>query len=255
MQAHAASDSVSVADRARRHRRPTIVLGTRLLHDTTLVSKRSLKSNLIIPKSDWQIGMAVAYMNLSSDDTDYYLLLDGTNASASIFRVSINGSYCYRNNRTVGLRFQYTNGSCAVDAATLDLLGNFSLDLKNVKGKTLSYAGYVYNRYYMGLDDRGRVGLFLDLALGYTRTRSSFTTSSASDSYTITHKVGAILSPGIVYFPMNNISVFAFLSFADISYNNSRGYSGGTLTGTRNYFRAQAKVNPLALNFGLTVHL
>lgn len=239
----------------RQHKRPVIVLGADMERDTTAVSKRSLTKNVIIPKSDWQIGMAVAYMNMSSDDSDFMLLLNDNVASASIFRISVNASYCYSNNKTIGARFQYTNGSCAVDASTIDLLGNFSLDLKNVRGKTLSYASYVYNRYYLGLDNRGRVGLFMDFALGYTRSRSSFTMSSSSNTYTINHKLGLNISPGFVYFPMNNVSVFAFLSFADISYNNSRGYSGGTMTGERHYFRAQAKVNALALNFGLTVHL
>lgn len=252
----ATTDSVTTAKKHRRHlKRPPIILGTKMMRDTTVFSRRSLTTNLIIPKSDWQIGMSVAYMNLSSDDSDFALVLTDANASASIFRLSAHASYSYKNNRTVGLKFQYTNGSCAVDASTIDLLGNFSLDVNNVRGMVLSYASYVYNRYYMGFDDRGRVGLFLDVALGYTRSRSVFTMSSPSDSYTITHKVGANLSPGIVYFPMNNISVFAYLSLADISYNNSKGYTGGTLTGERNYFKAQAKVNALALNFGLTVHL
>lgn len=250
------SDSLAVNKKRHRHlRRPPIILGTKMARDTTVFSRRSLTTNLIIPKSDWQIGMSVAYMNLSSDDSDFILMLNNATAGASIFRLSAHASYSYKNNRTVGLRFQYTNGSCAVDASTIDLLGNFSLDVKDVRGKVLSYASYVYNRYYMGLDDRGRVGLFIDIALGYTRSRSVFTMSGPSDSYTITHKIGANLSPGIVYFPMNNISVFAYLSFADISYNNSKGYTGGTLTGERNYFKAQAKVNALALNFGLTVHL
>ena len=140
-----------------------------------------------------------------------------------------------------------------MDATTLDLLGNFSYDLKNISAKTLSYSSFVFNRSYLGLDDRGRVGLFLDVALGYTRSRTDI--NSSGENYTITNKIGLSLSPGVVYFPMNTISVFAALSLADLSYNNSRGHSGGELTGQRNYFRAQGSIDLFSLNFGLTVHL
>ena len=105
----------------------------------------------------------------------------------------------------------------------------------------------------VGLDSKGRVGVFLDTSLGYTRSRSDI--QSSSESYTINNKFFLALSPGIVYFPMNTISVFAFISLADISYNNSKGYSGGSFEGERNYFRAQARLDLFSINFGLSVHL
>ncbi len=234
-------------------KRQTLVMGRRMYRDTTVFSRRSLKSHLIIPKSDWQIGMTASYTNLSANNSEFLLLLKNSNSYLSLARVSVNAAYAYSDNQAVGLRIQYTNGSCNVDASTIDLLGNFSYDLKDVKAKTLSYSSFVFNRSYVGLDDRGRVGVFLDVALGYTRSRTDI--SSSGDSYTINNKIGLSLSPGIVYFPMNTISVFASLSLADVSYNNSRGYTGGEFTGERNYFRAQGNIDLFSLNFGLTVHL
>ncbi len=234
-------------------KRKPLVLGKRIARDTTGISKRSLRTHLIIPKHDWQIGMAASYVNLSADNSEYLLLLDKSNAYLSLARISINGAYAYCDNHSVGLRLQYTNGNCSVDAATLDLLGNFSYDFKNVKAKTLSYTGAAFNRSYVGLDSKGRVGVFLDTSLGYTRSRSDI--QSSSESYTINNKFFLALSPGIVYFPMNTISVFAFISLADISYNNSKGYSGGSFKGERNYFRAQARLDLFSINFGLSVHL
>ncbi len=234
-------------------KRVPLVMGKRLSRDTTLFSRRSLKSHLIIPKNDWQIGMSAAYMNLSSDNSELLLLLDNTNTYLSLARISINGAYAYSNNHAVGLRIRYTNGNCNVDASTLDLLGNFTYELKDVHAKTISYGGEVFNRSYVGLDDRGRIGVFLDTSLGYTRSRMDIAMGSAN--YTITNKISLALSPGVVYFPMNTISVFAYLSLADISYNNSRGYKEGVLSGVKNSFRAQARIDLLAINFGLTVHL
>lgn len=242
------ADTTSV----KKKKRP-LVLGRRIQRDTTGISKRSLRTHLIIPRHDWQIGMTASYVNLSADNSEYLLLLNNSNAYLSLARISVNGAYAYTDNHAVGVRLQYTNGNCSVDKATLDLLGNFSYDAGGIKAKTLSYSGSVFNRSYVGLDSRGRVGVFLDTGLGYTRSRSDI--NSSSETYTVNNKVALTLSPGIVYFPMNTISVFAFISLADISYNNSKGYSGGEFTGERNFFRAQARLDLFSINFGLSVHL
>ncbi len=236
-----------------RKKRTTLIMGRRLARDTTVFSRRSLKSHLIVPKHDWQVGMAASYTNLSANNSEFLLLLRNSNSYLSLVKVSANAAYAYSDNQAVGLRIQYTNGSCNVDATTLDLLGNFSYELKDVNAKTLSYSSFVFNRSYLGLDDRGRVGFFLEAALGYTRSRTDIVASGAN--YTISDKIGLSLSPGIVYFPMNTISVFASLSLADVSYYNSRGYSGGEFTGQRHRFRAQGSIDIFSLNFGLTVHL
>lgn len=240
--------------RGKEDRKP-VKLGLRIKRDTTNYTKRSLRTHLIIPKGEWQIGLTAAYMNLSTDNSEFLLLLNDSYASASLMRFNLHGSYAYMPNQAVGLRFQYTHGGAAVDASTLDLLGNFSLDLKNIKANTQSWGAAAYNRSYLGLDKRGRVGLFLDVALGYTRSKSDFAFGAPSQNYTTNDKIGIALSPGLVYFPMNNISVFLSLSLADLSYNYSRAYSGGQLTGAKHKFVAQANLNLLSLNFGLAVHL
>lgn len=245
----AKSDSTASA----KSRKRPLVLGKRIARDTTGISKRSLRTHLIIPKHDWQIGMAASYVNLSADNSEFLLLLNNSNAYLSLAKISINAAYAYSDNHAVGVRLQYTNGNCSVDAATLDLLGNFSYNLKDIKAKTLSYSSAVFNRSYVGLDSRGRVGVFLDTGLGYTRSRSDI--NSSSETYTVNNKIALTLNPGVVYFPMNTVSVFAFISLADISWNNSRGYSGGEFIGQRNFFRAQARIDLFSISFGLSVHL
>ncbi|MGM9735560.1 MAG: hypothetical protein ACI3ZL_04040 [Candidatus Cryptobacteroides sp.] len=253
--ARESSDSLAIAQTGHHSAGRHVGLGSMMDGDTTRFSRRSLRSRLLIPKYEWQVGLSVAYMNLSADDGEIFLLVEDTDTGASIVRFSVHGSYSYMDNQTLGLRFQYTNGNCTVDSATLDLLGNLSLDLSDVRASTMSYAGFIYNRSYVGLDNRGRVGLFIDAALGYTHARSNILIGEPTDTYTLKNKVSAVMSPGIIFFPMNNISVFVSLSLAELSYNNSKCFSGGAVIGHRDFFRAQAKINILALNFGLTVHL
>ena len=92
-------------------KRKPLVLGKRIARDTTGISKRSLRTHLIIPKHDWQIGMAASYVNLSADNSEYLLLLDKSNAYLSLARISINAAYAYCDNHSVGLRLQYNNGN------------------------------------------------------------------------------------------------------------------------------------------------
>lgn len=235
--------------------RQTVVLGAPVHNDTTKHSNRSLKSYVIAPKGEWQFGATIAYMDVSANDSEFLLLLNDTKSGASVLRLAPNVSYTYMDNQSIGLRFQYTSANAVVDAATLDLLGNFSTGIGDVHARTHSYGGHVYNRSYLGLDNRGRIGLFMDASLGYTRSKTISYMGDPSDTYVVNDKISLNFCPGVIYFPMNNVSVYVALSLADLSYNHSVGYNAGEVSGTRNFFRAQTKLNLLALNFGLSIHL
>ena len=142
-----------------------------------------------------------------------------------------------------------------MDSMTADLLGNFSMTMENVSASSRAMSASVFHRTYVGLDDRGRVGLFWDYILGLTRTRTQFSMTDPSDAFSLTQKIHLGFAPGIVYFPMNNISVQASIGLADVSYSNVKAYDGGNVVGQRQAWKAMASLNLLGLNFGLTVHL
>lgn len=212
------------------------------------------KNHLIAPKGEWQCGLSVMYADFSSADTEFMLMLQGLDASASIFRLSPEAAYTFADNHAVGVKFQYANMNGMVDSATADLLGNLSLSVGNLNASSRALSASVFQRTYVGLDDRGRVGLFWDYILGVTRSRTQFSTSDQSDAYSINKKIHLGFAPGIVYFPMNNVSVQASISLADLAYSNTSAYQDGNIVGTRNTFKALASLNILGLSFGLTVH-
>jgi len=142
-----------------------------------------------------------------------------------------------------------------VDAATADLLGNFEMSFENMKANTMAMGASVFERTYIGLDNHGRVGIILDYILGVSRSKSQFYTGDSSDDYSLTKKIHLGFAPGIVFFPMNNVSIQASISLADLSYSNVSAYDGGEMVGTRHAWKALASLNVLGLNFGLTVHL
>ena len=228
-------------------------LGSELMPKDTARQSR-FKNHLIAPKGEWQCGLSVMYANFSSSDSEFMMLLQGVSADASMLRLAPQAAYTFANNHAVGVMFQYTNINGNLDTATADLLGNFEMTLQDVNANSRGLSASVFQRSYWGLDKKGRVGLFWDYILGYTRRNINFASGGSNATYSITHKAHLGFAPGLVYYPMNNVSVQASLCLADVSYNYVQAYENNVVTGARQAWKAQANINLLDLNFGLTIH-
>ena len=231
----------------------TPALGDELIEKDT-ASARRFKNRLIAPKGEWQCGLSVMYADFSSEDSDYMLLLQGVDASASLFRLAPEAAYTFKENHALGVRLQYTNVNGMVDTATADLLGNLSMSVEDLNAFSRSLSASVFQRTYVGLDNQGRIGIFWDYVLGVSRTKSQFYSGESSSAYSIRKRIHLGFSPGIVYFPMNNVSVQANICLADLSYSTLAAYNDGSVTGVRDAWKAQVSLNVLDICFGLTVH-
>ena len=227
-------------------------LGSEIMKgDTTKV--RRFKNHLIAPKGGWQCGLAVMYADFNSENMDYMMVLQGVSARASLIRLAPEAAYTFKDNHAVGMRFQYTKASGMVDGLTADLLGNMELAVGNIVASTLSMGASVFQRSYIGIDKRGRFGIFWDYVLGYTRSKTQVLGDTGT--YSLKEKGHIAFAQGVVYFPMNNVSIQACISLAEVSYNKVTAYEAGLVSGTREAWKAQASLNILNLNFGLTIHL
>lgn len=231
----------------------TVVLGGEIAPKDSTKQHR-FKNHLIAPKGGWQCGISVMYADFSSGNSEYMMLLQGIDANASMLRLAPQAAYTFMDNHAVGVMFRYTNFNGVLDAATADLLGNLSMTLEDVNASSRGLSAMAFQRTYWGLDKNGRVGLFWDYILGYTRKNSRFFTGEKSSAYTTNDKIHIGFAPGLVYFPMNNVSIQASICLADISYNNVRAYEGSKKVGVRHAWKAQASLNVLDLNFGLAIH-
>lgn len=231
-----------------------ILLGEEIMpKDTT--RQRRLKNHLIAPKGEWQCGLSVMYADFSTENADYMLLLQGLNANASMLRLAPEASYTFAKNHAVGVRFQYTNINGMLDSATADLLGNLSLDVGGFNAMSRSMSGSIYQRTYVGLDRNGRIGIFWDYVLGLTRSKTRIYSGEESSAYTLNQKIHLGFAPGIVYFPMNNVSIQVNICLADLAYNNIKAFESNQVVGTRHAWKARASLNILDINLGLTIHL
>ena len=234
-------------------RNNVIVLGQELSQKDSTKQYR-FTNRLIAPKGEWQCGLSVMYADFNSEDNDFMMLLQGVNARASVIRIAPEAAYTFRNNHAVGVRFSYTKAGGMLDTATADLLGNLSLSVNGLNATANSMGGSVFQRTYIGIDKLGRFGIIWEYILGYTRTKTQFTSGDADPAYTVKEKGYLAFAPGVVYFPMNNMSIQACISVADLSYATTTAYQDGVVTGSRQGWNANASLNLLNLNFGLTIH-
>ena len=231
----------------------TVVLGSEITPKDTTKQKR-FTNRLIAPKGEWQCGISIMYADFNSADSDIMLVLQGMNARASILKIAPEAAYTFKNNHAVGVRFNYLKAGGMLDSVTADLLGNLSLSVGDISASSMSMGGSLFQRTYVGIDKQGRFGIFWDYILGYARSNTQFATGGAP-SYTVKEKGYIAFAPGVVYFPMNNVSVQANISIADLAYATTIAYQDGEAVGTHTGWSARAGLNLLNLSFGLTIHL
>lgn len=232
----------------------TIVLGAEITPKDPAKQKR-FTNRLIAPKGEWQCGMSVMYADFNSANSDYMLMLQGLDLRASMLKITPEAAYSFKDNHAVGVKFNYLKFGGMLDSATADLLGNMSLSVSDINAATNSMGGSVFQRTYIGIDKQGRFGIFWDYILGYTRAKTQFASGEASNSHTVKEKVYLAFSPGVIYFPMNNVSIHANISIADVSYATTKAYQNGNEVGMHKGWKAQAGLNLLNLSFGLAIHL
>lgn len=206
----------------------------------------SAQARLIVPEGDFSMGAQFASVSCGSSNSEFMLLLNPIDAEGRATRIAPFFEYSYKDNRAIGARLQFFTGSIAVDKLTLDMLNEgLSFDVGDIDMQMRSFGASVFHRNYYGLDDRGRVGIISEFALGMT---SGNTGSSKSMGVSLSY------SPGFVFYVMNNVSVSCTLSMASISYNSVKCYSDGIVSGSRSKFGARAGIDILGLNFGMSFH-
>lgn len=237
----------------------TIKLGAEIKQRDSLNRKhrRGLQQHLIIPKGEWQVGAQVSHVSFSSNDSEYLLIVQNLDANGSITKVAPFVAYSYRDNRSIGVKMEYSSANGSIREGDLDFLSDdLQFSVEDINANMSSFQTAVYHRSYIGLDDRGRIGLFSDVSLSYSNSKTVFTyNAETADTYTRSNQLKLSLHPGIVVFAMNNVSTHVSMGIGGVSYNNTKYIKAGEVIGTRNYSQAKFKLNVLDINIGLTIHL
>ena len=228
-----------------------------LLICTAMSAQEKREDKLYMPKGSAGIGLQVSYFDLGSTDSDVMLLLKNLNAQGTYASVAPYFFYSYKDNKAVGLRFKYSKLTGGVANADISLFSeDLSFKLSGLSANTRSFQVQAFHRSYMGLDERGRFGLFNDMVLSYTNSRVNLALSEdQKDAYSITRKVKLGVCPGIMIFILNNLSTHVSVSIGGVSYSHINCYEKGTQIGKRNQTKAHFTPDITDISFGMTLFL
>lgn len=203
-----------------------------------------------IAKGDVQIGLQGMHISASSDNSEILRLINPISGSLSLSTVSPSVSFAYGTDRVLGLRAGYTTVSADVAELGLDLLNDgLSFDVKDAAIGMYSYNVSAFHRRYHSIDRNSRLGWFSEFALSYANSHNGAPGNAVSSS----NSIKLSFSPGIQFFAMENISTYASLSLASVSYTSARML--GSREGAQQKFSTRAGLDLLGINFGLVIHL
>ena len=127
-------------------------------------------------KGEVVMGLTASYGTLSSDDTDYMIILDNINASGTVATVKPFLGYFYRDNNCIGIRFGYRHVGGSLNDVRFDLgeSNDISMDIPYLDMSSDNYSFGLFHRSYAGLDPKGRFGLFAEFELSFSTGTSDF---------------------------------------------------------------------------------
>lgn len=108
------------------------------------------------------LGLTVSYGTLSSDDTDYLLILDNLNLNGSIFTINPSVGYFFKDNMSAGVRFGYTNINGTLDTGNFNLgeQNDVNLAFKNLHLQSSALSVGLYFRSYAGIGQQRTLRAF-----------------------------------------------------------------------------------------------
>ncbi len=223
---------------------------------------REINKVKYVYKGEMMMGLTASYGTLSSDDTDFMVVLDNINADGTIATVKPFFGYFYRNNRCLGVRFGYTYVDATLNTGARFDLGegnDVSFDIPYIAAKSNNYSFGIFHRTYAGLDPKGRFGLFAEVELSMASGKSEFTYESGGENkttYSENLQAKFSFNPGAAVYIFPNVCATLSFGLGGIQYTHvTQKDAEGNKIGSRTASKMRFRLNLAAINIGLNVHL
>ena len=176
-------------------------------------------------KGELIIGLTASYGTMSSDDTDFMVILENINLDGTIATVKPFIGYFYRDNRCVGVRFGYEHMDGRLGNVDLDLgeQNDISLNIADMSLDNDNYSFALFHRSYVGLDQKGRFGLFAEVEASAVIGSGSFLNNSGDTpkaTYSDNLKLKLAFNPGVAVYIFPNVCATVSLGLGGIQYNS-----------------------------------
>ncbi len=222
---------------------------------------REIDKNRFVYKGEVLMGITASYGTLTSDNSDMLLILEQIDAKGAMATVKPYIGFAYSDNHVLGIRFGYTHmdGSLGNLGLNLGEQNDLSFSLGDMGFKSSNFQVGIYHRSYVGLDRRGRFGLFADLEAAISTGSSSFEYLSGEEpKLNDSHNLKAELSfnPGVAVYLFPNVCATLSFGLGGLQYTKiTQKDAAGEVVGSREASKLQFRLNLAQINIGFTFHL
>ena len=222
---------------------------------------REINRIRFIFKREVAIGLTVSYGTITSDDTDYMLILDDLNFSGSIFTINPSFSYFVKDNLSFGARFGYSKTDGHIDNAALDLgeANDMNISFSDINLNSTSSSFGIFMRSYAGIDAKGHFGLFAELEASYKTGKSVFSYKSNEEikyTHSNNQQFKCSFNPGCAVFIFPNVCTTLSFGLGGVQYTKvTQTDSEGKVIGTREASKMLFRLNLANIRIGLNILL
>ena len=212
-------------------------------------------------KGEVVMGLTASYGTLSSDDTDYMIILDNINASGTVATVKPFLGYFSRDNNCIGIRFGYRHVGGSLNDVRFDLgeSNDISMDIPYLDMSSDNYSFGLFHRSYAGLDPKGRFGLFAEFELSFSTGTSDFAYESDGAirrTYSDNTRVQLMFNPGAAVYIFPNVCATVSFGLGGVQYTSvTQKDEAGNKIGSRKASNMKFKLNIAAINMYMNIHL
>lgn len=212
-------------------------------------------------KGEVLMGVTASYGTLSKDNSDILLVVSNIDTDGVIASVKPYISYFYRDNRCIGVRLGYNHISGNLDVANIDLgpSNDITAAIPYIGTTSDNYSLGLFHRAYVGLDPRGRFGLFAEVELEASMGTSQFgyeTDGVIKRTYSDNMQFRFSFNPGVAIYIFPNVCGTLSFGLGGVKYTHvNQKDEAGNKVGSRSSSSMNFKLNIAAINIGLTIHL
>lgn len=217
---------------------------------------RGLYNYLFIPKTKWGFGITASYGDMDSENLQLFSTIQDFDFKGKMYSIKPFVSYFFRNNQSVGIRFNYQRGKADLGHLGVDFGDDINFDIHDISYYSQMLSTSVFYRNYIGINKSKRFAIFneVDVTVGSGSSRFKRPYDGViKDTKTIITQGSLNFSPGVCVFLQEYVSFNVSFGVFGLNFRREHQTTDGVDEGTRFTSGANFRFNIFNINLGLMV--